>query len=141
MRGSPCRATFLTLALAIASGGLACSKNDEERRFEGLARACAALGTGGTTYADAQAALSGAYPAGPFCSTALAAMPEGDGCGAAAPGREVCQVFAVWFSSDARACPQGRCACELRVLRSAFAASEAGAAVCGARFDRSGDVP
>ncbi len=136
----PLVAAALT-GLAALAALAACSKNDEERRFDDLARACAALGTGGTTFGSAEAALTGSYPAGPFCVTALPAMAQGDGCGDAAPGREVCQVFAVWFSSDARACPNGRCTCELRVLRSAFDAHGDGATVCGARFDRSGELP
>jgi hypothetical protein len=134
-------AIALALALAAVTAAAACSQTEEERRFEALARTCAGLGSGATSYADAQAVLSGSYPAGPFCSTALAAMPEGDGCGAAAPGREVCQVFRVWFSSDSRACPNGRCTCELRLLRSALDASGEGAPVCGARFDKEGAEP
>jgi hypothetical protein len=129
----------LALALAVLAG--ACAKNDEERRFEALAGTCAGLGSGTTTYLAAKVALSGSYPAGPFCSAALAAMPEGDGCGAAAPGREICQVLQVWFSTDSKACPNGHCTCELRLLRSALDAQGQDAAVCGARFDREGAEP
>jgi hypothetical protein len=128
----------LTLLFVLSAG---CPRNDEERRFEALARTCAELGTGTTGYAAAQGALSGSYPAGPFCAAALAAMPGGDGCGEAAPGREVCQVFRVWFSADAKACPTGHCACELRVLRAELEARGDAAAVCGARFDREGGIP
>jgi hypothetical protein len=139
MTPSPFRASVLTLVVALM-GETACARNDEERRFEALARTCAGLGAG-ATYAAAQGALAGSYPAGPFCSEALAAMPQGDGCGAAAPGREVCQVLHVWFSADGKACPKGRCACELRLLRSELDAQHEAASVCGARFDRAGDLP
>jgi hypothetical protein len=130
--------TWTLVAVAL---GLGCSQNDEERRFEALAQTCAGLGGGTVTYTAAQEALSGSYPAGPFCSTSLPAMPDGDRCGAAAPGREVCQVFRVWFSSDSKACPSGHCTCELRLLRSALDAHGMSAPVCGARFDKEGAVP
>lgn len=99
-----------------------------------LAARCAGLL--GATYAEAQEALSGGSPLGPRCWAALAPLPDGDSCGAATAGDEVCQVIYAWFSADPGECPGGACTCELRLRRSALEAQRGQADICAARFLR-----
>jgi len=102
--------------------------------MEELAARCASLL--GATYAEAQQTLDGGYPMGPRCSAALAPLPDGDSCGAATAGDEVCQVIYAWFSADPGECPGGACTCELRLRRSALEAQQGRAVICAARFVR-----
>lgn len=130
------RSSNLALAFAAAAllGGAACGPTTEERVMDGLAARCAEQH--GVSYGEAQAALRGGYPVGPLCSAALAPLADGDSCGAAAAGDEVCQVFYEWFSTDPGECPGGACSCELRLRRAELEARQGLATICAARFIR-----
>jgi hypothetical protein len=125
---------LLAIASAAFLAGAACGPTSEERVMDTLAARCARLR--GAAYAQAQETLAGGYPVGPRCSAALAPLPDGDSCGAATAGDEVCQVIYAWFSADPGACPGGACTCELRLRRNALEAQQGLAEVCAARFLR-----
>lgn len=127
----------LAAAAALALG--ACGTSSEQKAFDQLSATCRAQV--GATYASAAAALQGGVPVGPLCSATLLAMPEGDSCGAASAGNEVCQVLYYWFSADPGVCQGGACACELRLLKSTLDAQQGAAPVCAAQFLRGQPSP
>lgn len=128
------RASLLALSAAALLAGAACGPTSEEHVMAEIAARCARQR--GASYGDAQSALAGGYPVGPLCAASLAPLPDGDSCGAATAGDEVCQVIYAWFSADPGECPGGVCTCELRLRRSELEARQGRAPICAARFVR-----
>ena len=125
------RAVAAALLLAAA-----CGKSKEERLFDQLAQICTQLAVEGTSFGQAQNALSGGLQDGPFCSGSLTPAGSNDFCGEISAENPVCQVFYFWLSGDPDACDNGCCVCEIRVLQANLEGQGDDAPVCAARFLR-----